>query len=352
MLLAACAEPSDKQQPAPAKVVAQQEAQPSQRAAPRPPPALDPLEPRRPPAPVAEPKNSAPPGAFPDARPDKELQYSRTAQERGVLPCEAPDPGWGGHEAFVAMRPRGQLLWPRAKSVARGGEFDLVVHFHGHRPARKEVVRSGEDLPLLGISLGIGAAYAPPFVDPAHFASIVASVEKHASARSKTKKRLRRLALMGWSRGYEAIAQILAQPLGAQVDAVILLDSLHASREQTRKAQALAPFTEFARRAARGATFFYVSHSAIDTADYASTTEATHFLIHALGGRPTRVFRRDPLGLELHEMYSNANFHARGYAGNGKLDHCAHFGVVPSVMHALAARWKRAAERDGSATAR
>jgi hypothetical protein len=224
--------------------------------------------------------------------------------------------------------------------VSRGGDFDLVVHFHGHRPARKEVVRSGEDLPLLGISLGIGAAYGPPFSDPAHFENIIAAVQRHASARSKTKKRLRRLALMGWSRGFEAIAQILRQPLGAQVDAVILLDSLHASREETRKAQALAPFTDLAQRAARGEALFFVSHSAIDTAEYASSTEATHFLVHSLGGRPTRVFRRDPLGLELVEMYSQGQFHARGYAGNGKLDHCAHFGVVPSVMRALGARWK------------
>ena len=258
------------------------------------------------------------------------------------MPCEAPDPGWGGHEPFAAMRPRGQLLWPKTRRGNAEGSFDLVVHFHGHRPARKEVVRSGEDLALLGISLGIGAAYGPPFEDPKLFERIIASVEKHASKRAKAPLRLRRLALMGWSRGFEAVAEILEQPLGKRADAVILIDSLHASREPSRKAAALAPFTRFAKRAAKGETLFYVSHSAIDTADYASSTEATHFLVHALGGRPERVFRRDPLGLELHEMFSVGSFHARGYAGNGKLDHCAHFGVVPSLMRALAKRWSEA----------
>ncbi|MEZ4221103.1 MAG: hypothetical protein R3B13_09240 [Polyangiaceae bacterium] len=301
-------------------------------------PLHDVLEPRRPPAPVAGAGHVAPKWAA--ARPERELQYSRSASERGVLPCEAPDPGWGAQEPFVAVRPRGQLSWPKTPRL-RNAAFDLVVHFHGHRPARKELVRSGEDLPLLGISLGIGAAYGPPFQDPKAFEAILASAERHASSRTGQALHVGRLALIGWSRGFEAIVQILNQPVGSQVDAVILLDSLHASREPALLARGLAPFLHFAQRAVRGERFFFASHSAIDTADYASTTETVHFLVSSLGGRPIRVFRRDPLGLELHELFSKGDFHARGYAGNGKLDHCAQFGALPSVLHALAKRWQK-----------
>jgi hypothetical protein len=267
-------------------------------------------------------------------------QYMRSPRERGgVIPCEAPDPGPGVHTDWIHVRPMGQFIAPRTGALAADGGFDLVVHFHGHRPARKELVRTGEDLVLLGVSLGPGADYRKGFADETLLETLVAGTERALGAREGRTAHVRRLALSSWSRGYDAIALSLARPIAARVDALVLLDSLHASRNQASKQAQLAPFVEFARRAAGGEKFMVVTHSAIETDGYASTTETAHTLIQALGGEPEPVFRRDPLGLELFEIYSQRDFHARGYAGNGKLDHCAQFGAYPDAMRALARRW-------------
>jgi hypothetical protein len=340
LLVLACARepPAVSEEPAPARAAAEASAE----AAPAPPstarpPVLDPLAPARPLerlAPIAS-------GAWQRARPPRDQQYSRTPRERGgVLPCEAPEPGAGVHTDWVQVRPMGQFIAPRARVVAEDGSFDLVVHFHGHRPARKELVRTGEDLVLLGVSLGIGVDYGPDFAERELMETLVAGVEKALSRRDGVRAHVRRLALSSWSRGYEAIAAVLKQPIAARVDALILVDSLHASRDAQKSAAQLAPFFEFARGAAEGRKFMVVTHSAIDTESYASTTETAHALVAALGGRPEPVFRRDPLGLELSEIFSTGSFHMRGYAGNGKLDHCAQFGAYPDALRALARRWR------------
>ncbi len=281
------------------------------------------------------------------SRPAKETQFSLDRASRGgVNPCEAPDPGLGIHDDWISVRPMGQVSAPRALTLSDDGSFDAVVHFHGHRPARKELVRTGEDLVLVGLSLGIGKAYGTPFSDPALFESIVRATERAIARRSGVHgARVRRLALSSWSRGYEAIAEVLSQPMGGRVDAIVLLDSLHASREPARGREQLAPFLQFAARATRGETFAFVSHSSIDTPDYASTTETAHALVASVGGRPTSVLRRDPLGLDLLEMFDHGSLHVRGYRGNGKLDHCAHFGVYPDALRAIARRWRRAPGR-------
>ncbi len=300
----------------------------------------DPLAPRRPVQSVSAPALTG--SAWVDARPPKDQQYERTARERGgILPCEAPDPGFGVHESWTHVRPKGHFIAPRRSALSADGGFDMVVHFHGHRPARKEFVRTGEDLVLLGVSLGIGVAYRPDFRDPRLLETMVTGVERKLSKRFGQKARLRRLGLTSWSRGFEAIDEILGQPLGKKVDAIMLFDSLHGSRKPHRQKDKLARFVAFARRAAKGETFFFASHSAIPTKDYASTTESVHFLIWKLGGVPLQVHRRDPLGLELKHLFSKGDFHARGYAGNGKLDHCAHFGVYPDAIRAVAARWRQ-----------
>ena len=216
------------------------------------------------------------------------------------------------------------------------------------RQAMSEVarlVRSGEDLVLLGVSLGIGAAYGPPFADPKHFETLVSGVERALSRREARAVHVRRIALSSWSRGYEAIAEILTQPIAEKVRALILLDSLHASREPAPGRLALEPFARFAERAARGETFFLVSHSSIDPPDYASTTETARYLVAALGGVPTPALRKDPLGLELFEIYEKGRFYERGYTGNGKLDHCAHFGVYAEAVQGLSRFFRGAPTR-------
>jgi hypothetical protein len=86
----------------------------------------------------------------------------------------------------------------------------------------------------------------------------------------------------------------------------------------------------------------YVSHSSIMPRGFASTTETANFLIDRVGGRAVRARPRkgDPMGLELISLFSRGNFHVRGFSGNGKLDHCAHIGLLRDVLKVhLRPRW-------------
>jgi hypothetical protein len=47
------------------------------------------------------------------------------------------------------------------------------------------------------------------------------------------------------------------------------------------------------------------------------------------------------MGLELNAKFDAGNFHARGYDGNDKMDHCAHIGLLRDVFKShLKPRWK------------
>ena len=60
------------------------------------------------------------------------------------------------------------MLLPHQGGIGKNGQFDLVIHFHGHEPIRKEFVKSAKGIVLVGIDLGIGSgAYQSTFSSPA-----------------------------------------------------------------------------------------------------------------------------------------------------------------------------------------
>jgi len=199
---------------------------------------------------------------------------------------------------------------------------------------------------LVGIDLGIGSGpYASAFGNPATFENLVHSVERAVAKKTgKQNARVRKVGLSAWSAGYGAVGEILNQEYGKRVvDSVVLLDGLHCGYDgQSLDERQLAPFIEFARRAARGQKLMFVSHSSIIPPGYASTTETANFLIHKLGGQARRVQSRgsDPMGLELIDRYDRSGFHVRGYKGNDKMDHCAHIGLFRDVLRVhIKRRW-------------
>jgi hypothetical protein len=139
-----------------------------------------------------------------------------------------PDPGFGLYDGWSTAPTVGQMIAPRKGGLTKSGGFDLVVHFHGHEPIRKEFVKTGNGVVLVGIDLGIGSgAYSNAFASPYVFDKLLESVEAEMSRRSGKKARIRHLALSSWSAGYGAVEQILQQPAGKKVEALILLDSVH-----------------------------------------------------------------------------------------------------------------------------
>ncbi len=272
----------------------------------------------------------------------------RSSPRAGPSPCMTPDPGFGDYTTWEKL-PIGQMIAPKKGGVTKDGKFDVVIHFHGHEAVRKEFVKTARGQVLVGIDLGIGSgAYEKTFEDPAQFERVIEQVEASMAKRSGRERcRVRRIALSSWSAGYGAVWRILMQPAGRRIDSLILLDSVHAgylngSHGQLKPYQ-LSPFVAYARRAAKGDTFMFLSHSAIQPPGYASTREVAERILKELGSTPRSAGPRrgDPLGLELYSRFDQGNLHVRGYGGNDKPDHCAHLGLMADVLKVhLNPRWR------------
>jgi hypothetical protein len=257
-----------------------------------------------------------------------------------------PDPGFGVYGQWHRDVRYGQYLRPLHGGLRRDGSFDVMFHFHGHEPVRKEWVKAMDGAVFASVDLGIGSgAYETTFQDPSAFAEYLRSVESAmAKATGNPKAHARHIGLSAWSAGYGAVLRILEQPLGRRVDTVILLDGLHAGYVDGHvNGQQIQSVVDFAQAAAHGKGFFFFSHSSIIPPGYASTTEVANYLVWSVNGKPKAFHpkRRRVLGLELISLYDRENMHTRGYRGNDKMDHCAHIGLYTEVLNLqVKPRWK------------
>jgi hypothetical protein len=300
------------------------------------------------PSPTAEPSAAADASEKAPAVADEPAPRPSPPKKRrgGINPCMTPDPGFGIYDPWSGGLSMGQVLLPHRGGVTKSGGFDLVIHFHGHEPIRKEFVKTAKGIVLVGIDLGIGSgAYQSAFAQPDAFTNLLAGIEAAVAQHAGVKRaKIRKLALSSWSAGYGAVEQILRQPAGKKVDALILLDSLHTGyadeQQGTLKTSQIEPFVAFARRAAGKQAFMFMSHSSIIPPGYASTTEVAHYMVGRLGGKPKRTQRKDVLGLDMIERFDKGNFHMRGYTGDDKPDHCAHIGLMADIVKKyLGPRW-------------
>lgn len=271
-------------------------------------------------------------------KPGAETQTQKSAEERGINPCNTPDKGWGVYDKWSRAPSMGQMISAGKGGIASNGAFDVMFHFHGHEPVRKEWTQVMDGAVLVGIDLGIGSGpYASAFSSPDSFKKLVESVEKAVAEKTgKKNAHVRHVGLSAWSAGYGAVGEILEQAYGKKVvDTVILLDGLHSgyAGDSLNEAQ-LQPFVEFAKQASARNKLMFVSHSSIIPPGYASTTETAKFLVEKVGGKPKKTKPRgaDPMGLDLNARFSKGSFHVRGYNGNDKMDHCAHIGLLRDVL--------------------
>jgi hypothetical protein len=267
------------------------------------------------------------------------FQYSRPAAERGgVEPCATPKVDASAFSDWLPLS-KGHFSAPRDGALDASGGFDLVIHLLGDEPARRELVRSRQRFVLYTLTLDVSQSYAPLFSGTGFFSAIVTEIEQALGKRTGKIAKVRHVAASAWSAGFMGIEALLWQPESKDLDAIILIDGLHAPREPQAFKEQLKPFVDFSGRAAAGERFMLVTHSSIDPIDYASTTESAHYLVAAMGGKPQAVRRADALGLELVEYFSRGNFHVRGYAGNDKADHCAQLALLRDAYSALGRRW-------------
>lgn len=298
-------------------------------------PLADPLARGR--APELDSARPAPSGDWVRARPAEAFQYSLDADVRGVEPCNSPATA----EARERLKPLGNgFLYVPEGSFERNGRFNLIIHLHGQEVVLRELVASGERFVLYTLTSPPEKSYAPAFSGPRILPDLITRIEAEVSERVGRALRAQRVAVSAWSAGFEGVRAILHQPEEPRMDAVLLIDGLHAPRDSEVFKARMAPFVKFAERASQGERFMAITHSSIPTPSYASSTETAHYLTSALGGKPLAVRRDDGFGLELVESFSKGDLHVRGYAGNDKADHCAQLFLLRNIFGALGKRWK------------
>jgi hypothetical protein len=281
-------------------------------------------------------------------QPPKSAQGEKSDASRGgFFPCSAPDSGFGNYTKWIQVAPMAHLLAPTRLTLPADKSFDVVFHFHGREPLRKEWVQAMNTTVLVAIDVGIdSSSYSEAFSDPRTFRQLVLAVEQEVAKRSGVAgARVREVGLSAWSAGYGAIERLLDQPFALEiVDSVVLLDGLHAGyTERSLDKVRLEPFARFAAQAANGQKFMFVSHSSIPTPGYASTTETARYLVWKVGGKLSAALAStsDPWGLERLSTFSQGNLHVRGFRGSGTADHCAHLGLVQDVLRVhLRPRWE------------
>jgi hypothetical protein len=265
-------------------------------------------------------------------------------------PCQMPDPGFAGYEGWDESLQIGQMLSPREPSTDAEGNVRLMFHFHGHEAARKEWVQVVDDAVLVALDLGNNSApYAEKFADPSQFKALLDDSKQALEKRLGHPVSIGRFGVSAWSAGYAAVRSILNSDYQGQVDVVVLLDGLHSSTLESAAGRTeLEPFVRFARRAVRDEVLMVVSHSSIVPPGYISTTQATSYLIWALGGNPGQVSENVgfPSGLEAYRSFRSGAFHALGFRGMTKEDHCLQAALYSHVLRTyVVPRWQATSRR-------
>ena len=237
--------------------------------------------------------------------------------------------------AGTVYLPRG---WP-----ADGRAFDLVVHFHGAPPLVEAAVDEASlSAAVLMVNVGVGsAAYDRAYAGRGALDAALDAVRRVAARVAPGEPRVRRVALSAWSAGYGAVARVLGRRSEANIDAVLLADGLHTGFVAGRAVdpRRMAPFVELATEAARGGPLFALTHSAIRTIDFASTTQTTDFLLGAVGARRLPA-HADVGGMTLASRADRGDLHVLGFEGEDARAHARQLRRMGTVLFPLlAARW-------------
>ncbi len=248
--------------------------------------------------------------------------------DAGVARCTIPDRGSGPYGPYQRMGIASAVV-PEPPPSDR---FDLMLHFHGGDAARRVVAPAALDLVIAVVDAGNGSKrYAEAFWGPEPLEEIIAEAERQLAP-----AKLDRLLVTSWSAGYGAVRELLRHH-PERPDAVVLLDSLHASylekgatNELSRAGLGL--FLSLAQRAAEGELVMVLTHSEIRPPDYASTSEVANWLLTELDGRRRYGGLLAAHGVELKTRFDRGKLHIRGYTGTGKPAHCAHLMLLADIL--------------------
>lgn len=271
-------------------------------------------------------------------------------RRKGFAECNPHDPlGLGPYAPYRTLAIMGQILIPQKGGHTDDMGYDVIVHFHGHEPARKMLVQVARGVTFVGIERGIlSGPYAEAFKNPGVFPAVRRAIENNLKAYSNDERaHIRHLALAAWSAGYGSVTEILKRN-DSDIDAVVLLDGLHASwklghrHDDTVDAvdpAFIQPAIDYARRALRGEKIFIFTHSHVDPMLYPSTWQTADLLLAILGlDRKPVEPGDDPFGMV--GRVDRDGFHLWSYQGNNEAAHCTHLRYIArAVRDVLEVQW-------------
>jgi hypothetical protein len=194
---------------------------------------------------------------------------------------------------------------------------------------------------FVGIDLGIASgAYSDAFATPEAWPNLKRSIESALKAQSgDSRAHIRHVALTAWSAGYGAVNEILKHDSDG-IDAVVLLDGLHAAWEPTHSSHStgadvtagpVAPTLDFAKRALKGEKIFVFSHSEVDPVTYPSTRLTADMFMRELGLKRRAVSTvSDRFGL--YGTVDTRGVHIWSYRGGDKPAHCTHLTHIDRAV--------------------
>jgi hypothetical protein len=253
--------------------------------------------------------------------------------------CNFPDHGFGTYTGWRSL-PLGRLLVPSAGVTRDDGSFDLLLHFHGAEPVRKELALEGLGLVVYALDAGAGSSqYEKPFAYDEALPSLLRAIEREVSlATGREGARATHVAVSSWSAGSGSVSQIVARH-HELVSAVILLDSLYGGYTAGQRALVpgqLSAFAALAKSAAEGGDPFFLTYSAIPTEGYASSSEVASFLLNEIGRRATAVEPPPREPRDLRAFLEEGKLVVRGYGGDDKDAHCEHLRfLVPALRNVV-----------------
>ncbi len=271
-------------------------------------------------------------------------------RKKGFHECNPHDPiGLGPYTPYRNVRV-GRIAIPQKGGHTSDMGYDVVIHFHGHSAIRKTLVQVARGVAYVGIDKGLGSGpYSKAFANPDVYPALLRSIE--GALRNHTRDEgthVRRVALTAWSAGYGAINEILKHG-DDRVDAVVLLDGLHAAWNPARpkrdgtvaslSSHSLTPTFAFAKKAMAGEKLFFFTHTNINPETYPSTRMTADLLLHELGLTRTAM---DPRGDKFGQSgtVDRGGFHVWSFNGTDELAHCSHIALMPRALRIIETAWK------------
>lgn len=253
-------------------------------------------------------------------RPHPRLVESRAAGERVTLSI-------------------GELFIPARAVSRKSAAMPLAVHFHGVSwLVEHHIARAAPHAALISVNLGAGSSrYAAPFADSARFTALLDEAAHAAERHVGQRPAWTSVTLTSWSAGYGSVRAILGhQDTASRIDAVVLLDGLHASyviegdasaprsQDPAVKVEDIDVFARYGAEAAAGRKRFWVTHSEVYPGTYASTTDTANALLASLRLSRRPVLKHGPIGMQQLSETHRGDFHVLGFAGNSAPDHVDH----------------------------